>query len=358
MHRPQRTELACGRVPRAARTPFSGAFVITVENLSKTFATNGNSVVALRDVSVDVQAGSLFGVVGPAGSGKSVLARCIALQERPDRGVVRLDGLNTATLDQRTLRVARSRIGVVPAGNSLLGQRTAAGNIALPLEQAGVDGPRRREKVGKLLDLIGLTDRAATYPDQLTPGQRQRVAIARALVGEPAVVLADDPTGGLDATGAAGVLAVLDRARAELGATVLVATPDTSVVRKIADDVAVLEHGRVLEHGKLLDLVRDPDSRVARAVLPAIDENTRGVADVVLVGFASIGALLPEVASRYEIDILVAGGGVTKIGDTPVARFRLAIESGERVDAALGWLAERGAFVRRVLTGPTGVAAA
>jgi D-methionine transport system ATP-binding protein len=332
--------------------------MITVENLSKSFRSTTGAVVALEDITLDVPAGVIAGVVGPAGSGKSTLTRVLALRERPDSGTFRLDGLNTAALDQRSLRAARSRIGVVPSGESLLGQRTAAGNIALPLEQAGMDGPRRREKVGKLLDLIGLTDKAASYPDQLTAGQRQRVAIARALVGEPTVVLADDPTGALDATGAAGVLAVLDRARAELGATVLVVTPDTSVVRKIADDVAVLDHGRILEQGKLLDLVRDPDSRVAQAVLPSIDVQAQGVADVVLVGFASIGALLPEAASRFDTEITVAGGGVTKIGETPVARFRLAMKGTERVDSALGWLAERGAFVRRALTGPQGVAAA
>lgn len=332
--------------------------MITVENLTKSFRSTTGAVVALDDISLDVPAGVIAAVVGPHGSGKSTLTRVLALRERPDSGVVRLDGLNTGALDQRSLRAARSRIGVVPAGDSLLPQRTAAGNIALPLEQAGMDGPRRREKVGKLLDLIGLTDKAATLPDQLTAGQRQRVAIARALVGEPTVVLADDPTGQLDDTGAAGVLAVLDRARAELGATVLVVTPDTSVVRKIADDVAVLDNGRILEQGKLLDLVRDPDSHVARAVLPAIDAKAHGVADVVLVGFASIGALLPEAASRFGAEITVSGGGVTKIGETPVARFRLSMTGGERVDAALGWLAERGAFVRRALTGPQGVAAA
>jgi D-methionine transport system ATP-binding protein len=331
--------------------------VITVENLTKSFRSTTGAVVALDDVNLDVQAGVIAGVVGPAGSGKSTLARVLALRERPDSGVIRLDGFNTAALDQRSLRAARARIGVVPAGESLLAQRTAAGNIALPLEQAGVDGPRRRDKVGKLLDLIGLTSQAATYPDQLTAGQRQRVAIARALVGEPTVVLADDPTGGLDANGAAGVLAVLDRARAELGATVLVATQDASVVRKIADDVAILEDGRIIEQGKVLDLVQDPDSRVARSVLPAINPAAPGAADVVLVGFASVGGLLPEVASRFGADIAVTGGGVTKIGETPVARFRLDI-TGDDVDAVLGWLAVRGAHVQRAFTGPRAVAAA
>lgn len=331
--------------------------MITVENLTKSFRSTTGAVVALEDVNLDLQPGVIAGVVGPSGAGKSTLARVLALRERPDSGVVRIDGLNTAALDQRGLRAARARIGVVPAGDSLLPQRTAAGNVALPLEQAGVDGPRRREKVGRLLDLIGLTDKAATYPGQLTPGQRQRIAVARALVGEPAVVLADDPTAGLDATGAAGVLAVLDRARAELGATVLVATQDPNVVRRIADDVAVLADGRVLEQGKLLELVVDPASTVARSVLPVIDTAAPGVADVVLVGFASIGALLPEAASRFGSEITVAGGGVTRIGETPVARFRLGI-AGDRADAVLGWLTDRGAHVQRVLTGPHAVAAA
>ncbi|MBB4911199.1 methionine ABC transporter ATP-binding protein [Actinophytocola algeriensis] len=331
--------------------------MITVENLTKSFRSTTGAVVALNDVSLDVQAGVIAGVVGPARAGKSTLARVLALRERPDSGTFRLDGLNTAALDQRSLRAARARIGVVPAGESLLAQRTAAGNIALPLEQAGVDGPRRREKVGKLLDLIGLTNQAATYPDQLSAGQRQRVAIARALVGEPTVVLADDPTGGLDATGSAGVLAVLDRARAELGATVLVATPDASVVRKIADDVAFLEDGRIVEHGRLLDLVQDPGSRVAQSVLPAIETSAPGVADIVLVGFASIGGLLPEAASRFGAEIAVSGGGVTKIGETPVARFRIGI-TGDQVDVVLGWLSVRGAHVQRALGRPLAVAAA
>jgi D-methionine transport system ATP-binding protein len=334
--------------------------VITLENLSKTFRSTSGSVVALDDVTLDIQAGVIAGVVGPAGAGKSTLARVLSLRERPDSGVFRLDGLNTGALDERSMRVARSRIGVVPSGESLLCQRTAAGNIALPLEKVGMDGPQRRERVGKVLDLIGLTSHAATYPQDLTPGQRQRIAVARALVGDPAVVLADDPTANLDEDGAASVLATLDRARAELGATVLVATQDASVVRRIADDVAVLEHGRLLETGRLLELVQDPDSLVSQAILPAIDPAARAdyprVADVVLVGFAAIGSLLPEAASRFGTDISVIGGGVTRIGETPVARFRLGV-SGHRTHAALGWLAERGGTVRELARGPRSLAA-
>ncbi|MFE0020423.1 methionine ABC transporter ATP-binding protein [Amycolatopsis sp. NPDC059021] len=336
--------------------------MITVENLTKSFPHNGNPVVALRDVSVDVQAGSLFGVVGPAGSGKSTLARCIALQERPDRGVVRLDGLNTGTLDGRRLREIRRQLGVVGTKPELIAERTIAGNIATPLEQLGVDGPQRRSRVGTLLDLVGLTPRAAQRPAELTEGQLRRVAVAKALAASPSVLLADDPTAGVDSDEAGAVLTVLDRARAELGVTIVVTTPDATVVRRVCDDVAVLEDGAVIERGTVLDLISDPASRTAQTLLPAI-ETTRTQAarydrsvDVVLIGFASVGALLPEAASRFDVELATIGGGLTRIGDTPVGRFRLGVR-GERSDAALAWIAERGGRVTHTTRGPQGVAA-
>ncbi|GAA3576932.1 ATP-binding cassette domain-containing protein [Amycolatopsis ultiminotia] len=340
--------------------------MIIVENVSKSFPFNGHRVAALRDVSVEVQAGSLFGVVGPAGSGKSTLARCIALQERPDRGVVRLDGLNTGTLDGRRLREIRRRLGVVGTKPDLLAERTVAGNIATPLEQLGVDGPQRRSRVGSLLDLVGLTARAAQKPDELTEGQLRRVAVAKALAAGPAVLLADDPTAGIAPEDAGAVLAVLDRARAELGVTVLVTTPDPSVVRRVCDDVAVLDNGAVVERGTLLDLIASPESWTAKAVLPSIETSRAQVAkydssaDIVLIGFASVGALLPEAAARFDVELATIGGGLTRIGDTPVARFRVGVR-GDRADAALSWIADRGAHVTQsvpqLARGPQSVAA-
>src|ERR1700716_2128078 len=201
--------------PDGAAPLYLGAFVITVENLSKSFSSNGNPVVALRDVSIDIDAGSLFGVVGPTGSGKSTLARCIGLQERPDRGVVRLDGLNTGTLDGRRLREVRRQVGILEAKPELHLERTVAGNIAGTPEQLGLDGPQRRTRVGNLLDLAGLTQRAVQRPSELTAGQRRRLALAGALAVGPAVLLADDPTVGIQPDEAGAVLAALDRARAE-----------------------------------------------------------------------------------------------------------------------------------------------
>ncbi|MFC5287137.1 methionine ABC transporter ATP-binding protein [Actinokineospora guangxiensis] len=335
--------------------------MITVENATKTFWTDSGQVVAIDDVSIDLAPGAITSIVGPSGSGKSTLARLVSLQERPDSGVVRVEGYNTASLDQRRLRAARRRIGVV-GHEELLPQRTAAGNIAMPLEQAGIDGPQRRERVGKLLDLIGLTARGNALPADLTAGQRARVQIARALVGDPGLLLADDPTHGLDGDGAAGVLAVLDRARGELGSTVLVTTSDSTVARRIADDVALLVDGRVADSGSVLSLIQDPTSLVADALLPAIDtpDSLRArhdrIAEVVLIGFSAVGALLPEASGRFGTDVSVIGGGLTRVGETPVARFLLGV-SGPQAESTLSWIRERGGVVKRPVRGPEGIAA-
>ncbi|HEY3753212.1 MAG TPA: ATP-binding cassette domain-containing protein [Pseudonocardiaceae bacterium] len=338
--------------------------MITVENVTKSFAGR----IALDDITLDVPEGALYGVVGPTGAGKSTLAKCVALQERPDRGAIRVGGTNLMALGSSQLRLARRQIALLPPEQSLLAQRTAAGNIAVPMEQAGLAGPQRRTKVAELLDLVGLTDKAGNQLDQLTPGQRRRIGLARALASGASVLLADEPTSDLDATDAGAVLTVLDRARAELGVTVLVVTRDASVVRRVCDDVAVLDGGRVVEHGKLLELATDLDSWTAAAVLPAVHADLSPsaraaltssydrVADIVLVGFATVGALLPEAASRFGADISVIGGGLTRLGDTPVARFQVGVR-GERADSALAWISDRGAVVHRAPTGPQGVAA-
>ena len=339
--------------------------MITVENLTKSFQHNKNNVVALDGVSMEVPAGAVCGVVGPSGAGKSTLARCIALLEKPDSGAIRVDGTDLVSLDGKALRAARRQIGVVPQGDSLLRQRTAAGNVALPLEAAGLAGPQRRSRVGELLDLVGLTDKASMYPDQLSGGQRQRVAVARALAAKPSVLLADEPTSALDPTTTDSVLTVLDRARSELGVTVLVVTHDMAVVRRIADDVAVLEDGRVVEHGKVLDLVAEPGSRISSTLLPETDQAVSlrpaasghdVVAEVVLVGFAAVGALLPEASSRFGVELSILGGGLTRLGETPVAKFKVGL-TGERSEQALKWMIEHDAHVRRAPVCVDGAAA-
>lgn len=331
--------------------------MITVENLTKTFRSRPeaakNDIVALDNVSMEVPAGAVCGVVGPRGAGKTTLARCLGLQDKPDSGAIKVDGTDLAALEGKALRAVRRQIGVVPHSDSLLGQRTAAGNVAVPLEASGMAGAQRRTRVAELLDLVGLTDKAPVYPAQLSDSQRQRIAVAHALATNPSVLLADEPTSGLDPSTTDSVLTVLERARSELGVTVLVATQDMAVVRRIADDVAVLEQGRVAENGKVLDLVSEPGSRIGTTLLPETGHGQKAsaggydvVAEVVLVGFAAVGALLPEASSRFDVDLSILGGGLTRIGETPVAKFRVGL-AGDRSEAALKWMIDRDARVRR-----------
>jgi D-methionine transport system ATP-binding protein len=325
--------------------------VITVENLTKTFPGPTGPLHALDDVSLEVPAGTVCGVVGPSGAGKSTLARCIPLLERPDAGAVRVDGTDLVALRGAALRDERRRIGVVPQGDSLLRQRSVSGNVALPLEAAGVGRAERGARVGELLELVGLADKAGAYPDQLSGGQRQRVAVARALAARPRVLLADEPTSALDPTTTASVLDLLERARAELGVTVLVVTHDMSVVRRICSTVAVLDRGRVVEQGSVLDLVTRPGSRTAAALLPATaDAPASGhavVADVVLTGEAAAGPLLAATAAENGAELALLGGGFTDLAGVPVARFRIGLDGGG-ADAVLDALAGTGAAVQRV----------
>lgn len=332
--------------------------MITVENLTKSFHTSSESVAALRGVSLEIGEGSIYGLFGPAGSGKSTLLRLIGLRDRADAGSVRVDGVNPVQVEGRKLRELRSRLATVETG-LLHPERTAAGNVAAPLEQIGVDGPRRRAKVAELLDLVGLTRAAGLRPAELNEGQRRRVALARALVLSPSVVLVDEPAAELSPDEAGGVLAALDRARAELGVTVVLATQDADVIRKICDGIAVLAEGTVLERGGLLQLLSDQASFTARSLLPAVAATGArlngfdSVADVLLIGFATVDTLLPEVGDRFGVEISTVDGGRSRFGDTPVARYRVGLR-GDRAEAALEWIGAHGGLVSAVRrTAPT-----
>lgn len=322
--------------------------MIIAENLTKYFPPSRAGSPAVRGVDLEIQPGSIVGLYGDEPSGPSVLARLLGLAERPDSGAVLIDGVNTTRVDERALREIRRQLSVVDPAYLLLGERTAAGNVATPLEQLGVDGPRRRQKVADLLDLIGLSRAGASLPGVLSEGQRRRVAIARALATEPAVLIVDNPTAGLDDEQAAGVLATLDRARAELGVTVIIATTDASVVGRVCDSVAVLDGGALVESGTVLSLLADSSSRIARELLPAVDTApTSGfdtVADVVLVGHAAVHSLIESAAERIDVEVDRIAGDVVRVAETPVARYRIGL-SGDNADIALAWIAERGAVV-------------
>ena len=199
--------------------------IIQIKGLNKTFSSDSNTVVALNDITIDIMRGEIFGVIGLSGAGKSTLVRCINLLERPTAGQVIVDGQEMTLLSEKQLRRARQNIGMIFQGFNLLMQRTALDNICFPLELAGVPRKEAIKRAEKLLDTVGLSDKAKAYPSQLSGGQKQRIAIARALANNPKVLLCDEATSALDPTTTQSILALLKQLNQQLGVTVVIITP-------------------------------------------------------------------------------------------------------------------------------------
>ncbi|MEJ6018996.1 methionine ABC transporter ATP-binding protein [Corynebacterium sp. H113] len=228
--------------------------------LSKTFG----DVTALSDVTLSVEPGEILGIIGYSGAGKSTLIRMINGLEKPTQGEVLLDGTDIARMPERKLRGLRRNIGMIFQHFNLFHSRTAAGNIAYPLELAGMPKKQRDERVRELLDFVGLADKGRNYPEQLSGGQKQRVGIARALATNPTLLLADEATSALDPETTADVLELLRRINREMGVTIVLITHDMSVVRAIADRMAIMENGRVVEHGSVHGIFSNPQTEVGR----------------------------------------------------------------------------------------------
>jgi len=242
--------------------------MIVVEGVSKTYADG--QPAALDNVSLRINDGSIFGIVGRSGAGKSTLLRCLNLLERPTSGRILLDGQDLTQLSDRQLREQRQRIGMIFQGFNLLHSRTVAGNVAVPLEIAKVPKVERGARVAELLALVGLSDKAEAFPSQLSGGQKQRVGIARALAARPAYLLSDEATSALDPQTTASILELLRDINRQLGVTIVLITHELEVVKAICDSAVSLADGRVVESGTLLQLQADPASHLGRSLTPSL----------------------------------------------------------------------------------------
>ncbi|MDA0160386.1 ATP-binding cassette domain-containing protein [Solirubrobacter ginsenosidimutans] len=253
--------------------------MLEIQQLHKVFP---NGVVALDGVDLFVPRGEILGVIGRSGTGKSTLIRCINRLEEPTSGSILLDGRDVTRMRGGELRATRRRLGMIFQQFNLLTSRTAAENVALPLEVAGAGRAERRRRALELLALVGLEDRAGSYPSQLSGGQKQRVGIARALAAEPSVLLSDEATSALDSETTDSVLDLLRRINAELGVTVLLITHELDVVRRVCDSVALLDAGRVVESGPLGEVVARTGSALATGLLPSLGRVEVGESEIAL----------------------------------------------------------------------------
>ena len=257
--------------------------MIRLQNVSKTFMTADGEVNAVQDVSLTVENGDVFGIIGLSGAGKSTLVRCINFLEKPTEGKVFFEDVDLASLSEKALRETRRRIGMIFQNFNLLAQRTALRNVCYPLEIAGVPKAKAAEKAMRLLETVGLADRAGAYPSQLSGGQKQRVAIARALATDPQVLLCDEATSALDPNTTRSILELLKTINETMGVTIVVITHEMKVVEQICNKVAVLDGGRVAETGLVKDVFLSPKSDIARElILPKNETVEQMVSDRVV----------------------------------------------------------------------------
>lgn len=241
--------------------------MIKLEQVSKDFGTGPQQVHAVRNVSLSIEKGEIFGIIGFSGAGKSTLVRCINLLERPTAGIVTVDGQDITKLSPKELRQARKKIGMIFQHFNLLPSRTVFGNVAYPLRGSGLSKQEIADKVRRLLELVDIADKADAYPSQLSGGQKQRVAIARALANDPKVLLCDEATSALDPQTTKSILRLLKQLNEQLGITVVIITHEMAVVKEICSRVAVMEHGQVVEQGEVFSIFADPKQPITQSFI-------------------------------------------------------------------------------------------
>ena len=334
--------------------------MIELTHISKDFASGGRTVHAVQDVSLLIGKGEIFGIIGFSGAGKSTLVRCINLLERPTSGSVTVDGKEMTALSARELRQARKKIGMIFQHFNLMPSRTVFGNVAYPLRGSGLSREQIADKVHRLLELVGIGDKAEAYPKQLSGGQKQRVAIARALANDPNVLLCDEATSALDPQTTKAILRLLKNLNEKLGITVVIITHEMAVVKEICDRVAVMEHGRVVEQGEVFNVFADPRQEITRSFIHTtsnlrkieelIEEDSPVVQlkpDELIVRLSYIQRnvsepLISTVSRKFDITLNIIFSDIAIVQNAPIGGT-VAIISGERaqITQAIAYLIEK-----------------
>lgn len=309
----------------ADAAPGADGAVITLDHVSVTFHERGKDIEAVRDVSLTVARGEVYGIVGFSGAGKSTLVRTINLLERPTSGRVLIDGSDVTDAKGADLRALRRRIGFIFQGFNLIGNVTVGENIAFALKAGGWPKEDRKARIGELLRLVGLESKVDSYPSSLSGGQQQRVSIARALANKPEILLCDEATSALDLETTEEILALLKRINRDLGITIVFITHQLDVAKAVFDHVAVMEHGRIVEQGATFDVFADPAHETTRALVerylgvsvpaqlvPSLPEGV--VVELRYKGADALEPLISEVARSHDVSIDVLHANVEYFG--------------------------------------------
>ena len=249
--------------------------IIELKNITKTFEQDGKIFDAVKDASVSVEKGEIYGIIGFSGAGKSTLVRTINLLGRPTSGQVIVKGRDFLSLSEKELRQERKKIGMIFQHFNLMKSRNVFENVAFPLKHSGLSKEQISQKVHSLLELVEINDKDKNFPSQLSGGQKQRVAIARALANDPDILLCDEATSALDPTTTKAILKLLKKLNKKLGLTIVIITHQMEVIKEICDKVAVMEHGKIVEQGDVVDIFANPQNEVTKRCMKATSNLTK-----------------------------------------------------------------------------------
>ena len=334
--------------------------MIRLENVSKTFTDSNKEVHAVNNVSLTINDGDIFGIIGFSGAGKSTLVRCINLLEKPTDGRVFVDDAEITVLSGKELRKARKKIGMIFQHFNLMPSRTIFGNVAYPLRGSGLSKEEIKEKVHHLLELVGISEKENAFPSQLSGGQKQRVAIARALANDPNILLCDEATSALDPQTTKSILKLLQQLNQTLGITVVVITHEMAVVKEICNRVAVMDHGDVVEEGEVFHVFASPKEPLTRSFIKTTS-NLQKIEELIAADSPVVATkkgelivrlsyvekntsepLISTVTQKFGIILNIVFADVEIVQNAPIGGT-VAIVSGEssRIDEALQYLRDK-----------------
>ncbi len=330
--------------------------MIEISDLTKIYKTPQHDVLALNQVSLKVNKGEIFGIIGLSGAGKSTLIRCINMLEKPTSGSIIVDGQVITSLAKRDLRQTRQKIGMIFQQFNLLSSRSVFDNIMFPLEISKVPAVEARQRVNELLEIVGLTDKARVYPDQLSGGQKQRVGIARALANRPKLLLSDEATSALDPQTTKSILKLLKDINQRLDLTILLITHDMNVIKQVCDRVAVIDNSRIVETDDVLKIFSNPGTPTSKSFIDSIVKQEipeevfrRGsvkAGRLVRASFIGESAGEPIISSmikNFDIQANIMYGNIDRVKDTPFGNLVLELVGEENViDAAVDYLHQQG----------------
>ena len=349
--------------------------MIDLRGITQVYKGAQGPVEALKDIDLHIQPGEVFGIIGRSGAGKSSLVRTINLLNRPTQGAVVVAGRDLTQLNDADLRAARRDIGMIFQHFNLLSSRTVYGNVAFPLELAGLPDAEIRARVEPLLDLVGLGSLRDRYPSQISGGQKQRVGIARALASRPKVLLSDEATSALDPETTRSILALLQKINRELGLTIVLITHQMQVVKQVADRVAVIEAGRIVEQGSVLEVFTRPQQAITRSLVDEIlpQELPASVLDHVrqlqgqlsaagggtdgrllrlsYAGDSAYQPILSQLIRDYQLDLSILHGQIDEIQNQTFGSLAVFVAgTPSHVAAAVEHLRAQGVQVEEVTT--------